>query len=345
MKTINTKTLAMAFASLFLLSCERNADQDLVEPMQVNQQSELVGYDPSTCNLVQSMGTGALPRHVNLIEEDGLIMTVTAQRRGHNGKYLPATEGLLLDPRDPATDLTNPFDAQMLGMFGGILTVPDETGTKANRDGGRVIMDFAPVGVVTMKTMVFTDVAAEDKGSKVELYSRNGQLLHQREIPTGAKNSAVIVSFGNIPGVAKAIVTFGDERSKVGSGAIARLQLCVDGQGRYDETRYRAVHTLWLEYTGEQPANVTVKSAQEGNSGNMLFEAKGMKPGTAFKIAGSQANPLVNPLGELLEIRTQRGEKQLIPVNADHNASLKKQYGSFRVIEARCSDYPLKLEE
>ncbi len=332
--------IAVAIASVFLFACDRDDEQELVEPMKVSQEAELVGYNPTTCNLVQTFGSGELPRHVNMIEEDRAMMTVKAQRRGHNGKYLEETEGLLLDPYDPATDLTNPFDRQMLGMFGGILTVPDETGTKANRAGGRVTLDFSPVGSVTMKTMLFTDIAEEDAGSKVELYSASGQLLEQKEIPVVGKNESIFVSFDNIPGVVKAVVTFGAERQNVGSGAIARLQLCVEGQGRYDEARYNGVHTLWLEYTGSQPANVTI-TAKEGASGKQIFSAKGMKPGTMFKLASADR---MIPLGEALEIETNRKEKQTIPVNPDRTASLKKQYGSFRVVEARCSDYPLQLE-
>ncbi|WP_076421332.1 hypothetical protein [Pontibacter lucknowensis] len=342
MKAFSTKTLAMAFASLFLFSCERDNEHDVAEPMAVNQDDNLIGYDPTTCNLVQSFGEGTLPRTADVIEEDGAVMIVKAQKRGNNGKYLQETQALLLDAHDPATDLVNRMDANMLAMSG-LLTVGDGSGKQANRKGGRLILDFSPVSTVTMKTMVFTDIAAEDKGSKVELYSRNGQLIESKEIPTGEKNSTVIVSFNNIPGVAKAIVTFGDERSTVGSGAVARLQLCVEGQGRYDDARYQDVHTLWLEYTGQQPANVTVKSKQDGQRGrgNVIFEAKGMKPGTMFKIAATEATAL----GEALQIETQRREKQLIPVNADPTASLKKQYGNFRVVEARCTDYPLKLEE
>ena len=340
MKAFSTKTLTVAFASLFLFSCEHNAEHDMAEPLAATQDNNLIGYDPTTCNLVQSFGEGALPRTADVIEEDGAVMIVKAQKRGHNGKYLQETPALLLDAHDPATDLVNRMDANMMAMTS-LLTVGDGSGQKANREGGRLVLDFSPVSTVTMKTMVFTDIAAEDKGSKVELYSRTGQLLEQKEIPTGEKNSTVIVSFNNVPGVAKAIVTFGEERSSVGSGALARLQLCVEGQGRFDDARYQNVHTLWLEYTGKQPANVTVKSVQEGSRGNALFEAKGMKSGTTFKIAASETSSL----GESLEIKTQRGEEQLIPVQADPAASLKTQYGNFRIVEARCTDYPLKLEE
>lgn len=339
MKTICTKTLAVAFASMFLFACDRQEEQDLVAPLKATQNSDLIGYDPTTCNLVQSFGAGELPRTAHVIEEDGAIMIVKAQRRGHNGKYLNETDGLLLDAHDPATDLVNYMDANMLDMTG-LLTVGDESGLKANREGGRVILDFSPVGAVTMKTMVFTDIAEEDKGSKVEFYSRSGQLLEQKEIPVSQdKNQTVIVSFNNIPGVAKAIVTFGAEGSKVGSGAIARLQLCVEGQGQRDEARYNDVHTLWLEYTGTQPANVTV-NAREGATTKEVFSAKGMKPGTMFKLAAVEGVTL----GEALEIETNRKESLTIPVKADPSASLNKQYGSFKVVEARCTDYPLVLE-
>jgi hypothetical protein len=338
MKTICTKTIAVAFASMFLFACERQEEQELVEPMKASQDANLIGYDPTTCNLVQTFGSGELPRQANVIEEDGAIMIVKAQRRGHNGKYLSETPGVLLDAHDPATDLVNYMDANMLAMSG-LLTVGDESGLKANREGGRVILDFSPVGSVTMKTMVFTDIAEEDKGSKVEFYSRTGQLIEQKEIPTGSKNETVIVPFSNIPGVAKAVVTFGAERKNIGSGSIARLQLCVEGQGRRDEARYSDVHTLWLEYTGTQPANVTV-NAKEGASSKAVFSAKGMKPGTMFKLAAADGITL----GEALEIETNRKEKLTIPTKADHAASLNKQYGSFKVVEARCTDYPLLLQ-
>src|SRR5690606_18501761 len=104
MKASHTNTFAVAFASLFLFSCEQKTEQDLVEPMQVSQQDDLRGYDPTTCNLIQDFGKGTLPRKADVIEEDGAVMIVKAQRRAHNGKYLPETEALLLDAHDPATD-------------------------------------------------------------------------------------------------------------------------------------------------------------------------------------------------------------------------------------------------
>jgi hypothetical protein len=339
MKTFSTKIAAVAFASLFLFACDREEDQEFVEPMKASQEADLVGYDPTTCNLVQTFGSGELPRSVSMIEEDGAIMVVKAQRRGHNGKYLDETEGVLLDPRDPATNLTNPFDAQMLGMFGGILTVGDASGQGANQEGGRLILDFSPVGSVTMKTMVITDIAEDEEGSKIELFSHSGQLLELRELPTKGSNEAIIVTFDNVPGVAKAVVTFGAERKNIGSGAVARLQLCVEGQGQYDDARYSDVRSIWLQYTGDKPTNVNV-SAQKGASSEMMFSEKGMKPGTMFKLAAADGLSI----GEALFIETNRKEKQTIPTKADGSASLKKQYGSFRVVEARCSDYPLRLQ-
>ncbi|WP_276498423.1 hypothetical protein [Pontibacter litorisediminis] len=339
MKTISTKTLAVAFAGIFLFACDRQEEQELVEPMKASKEADLIGYDPTTCNLVRHFGAGELPRNVNIVEEDGAVMTVTAQRRGHNGKYLQETPAILLDAHDPATDLVNNFDANIMGMSG-LLTVSDVSGQKANREGGRLNLDFSPVGSVTMKTMVFTDIAEEDRGSKVELFSAAGQLLDQQEIPPRGKNQTVFVSFDNVPAVTKAIVTFGAERKKVGSGAVSRLQLCVEGQGMRDDVRYYDVHTLWLQYTGDKPANVTVTSSA-GEASEVLFSAKGMKPGTMFKLSkASRAS-----LGKALTIETNHKEKQIIPTKADRSASIKKQYGSFKVVEARCTDYPLKLEE
>jgi hypothetical protein len=339
MKAFNTKNLAVAFASLFLFSCERNADQDIVEPMQASQQQELRGYDPTTCNLIQDFGEGTLPRKVDVIEENRAVMIVKAQRRDHNGKYLPETEAVLLDAHDPATDLVNFMDARFDGMTG-LLTVGDESGLKANRTGGRITLDFTPVSSVTMKTMVFTDISEEDKGSKVELYSRTGQLLEQKEIPANGKNAVSFVWFDNIPAVAKIVVTFGNERSNVGSGAIARLQLCVEGEGRRDEVRSAGVHTLWLEYTGDRPTNVKA-TAIDGATSKIVYSSNGMKKGTMFKIAV----PRGSSLGEVLHLETNRKERLSIPVNEDRTASLKKQYGSFRVVEARCTNYPLKLQD
>jgi hypothetical protein len=338
MKTFLTKTIAVASASFILFACDRDEEQELVEPMKASQEAELVGYDPTTCNLVQTFGSGELPRSASVIEEDGAVMIVTAQRRGHNGKYLEETEGVLLDPRDPATDLIGMFDAQMLGVYG-LLTVGDASGRGANQEGGRLILDFSPVGSVTMKTMIVTDIAEDEAGSKVELFSSTGQLLDKKELPTRGDNEAIIVSFDNVPGVAKAVVTFGAERKSIGSGAIARLQLCVEGQGRRDEARYTDVRSIWLQYTGDKPANVKV-TAKEGASNRMLFSENGMKPGTMFRLAATGAATL----GEALIIETNRKERHTIPTHRDHTASLNKQYGSFKVVEARCTDYPLQLQ-
>ncbi|TPE45535.1 hypothetical protein [Pontibacter mangrovi] len=339
MKTISTKIIAASLASISLFACNAEEEQELVEPMKASQEADLVGYDPTTCNLVQNFGSGELPRAVDIIEEDGAVMIVKAQRRGHNGKYLEETEGLLLDPSTPSTNLINPFDAQMLGVYG-LLTVGDASGEAVNEQGGRLILDFSPVGSVTMKTMVLTDIDEDEAGSKVELFSKTGQRLDEQLIPAKGDKAAVILSFDNVPGVAKAVVTFGADRRRAGSGAVARLQLCVEGVGRRDEARFNNVQSLWLEYTGDKPANVAVR-AKEGESSNAIFTAKGMKPGTMFKLSAS-AN---GSLGEALEISTNHKEQDIIPTNANPNASLKAQYGSFRVVEARCSDYPLQLEE
>ena len=341
MKMNPTKTLAIAFAGLSLFACNREEEQDMVAPLKATQEAELVGYDPSTCNLIQSFGAGELPRAVDVVEEDGAVMLVKAQRRGHNGKYLSEEPALLLNASDPATGLLNAFDSHMLGVSG-LLTVGDAAGQKANQDGGRIILDFSPAGTVTMKSILVTDIAEDEKGSIIELFSSTGQLLDQKEVPVTGDNGAVFVTFDNVTGVSKAVVTFGAARKTSGSGAIGRLQLCVDGQGSTAEACSAAIQSVWLQYTGATPANVAV-TAQEGTSARVIFSEKGMKPGTLFKLSAEDAAGFG---AAALVLTTNKKEKQTISLACNASTALKKQYGSFRVVEARdlYSDYPLQLQ-
>jgi hypothetical protein len=192
-----------------------------------------------------------------------------------------------------------------------------------------------------MKTILLTDIDEDDQGSKIELFSSTGQLLDRQEVPVSGANAPVFVSFDNVPGVAKAVVTFGAERKTTGSGGIARLQLCVDGQGMRDETCSSAIQSVWLQYTGDKPANVKV-TAKGGASARTLFSGKGMKQGTMFKLAAeSEAG-----IGEALVIETNRKEKHIISLQCNGSTSIKTQYGNFRVVEARqfYTGYPLKLQ-
>ncbi|MFT2008104.1 hypothetical protein ACMA1I_05465 [Pontibacter sp. 13R65] len=338
MKTIFNSTVATAVACLALFSCNQQ-DEELSpnESLKVSQQSDLIGYDPTTCNLIQSFGTGDLPRAVDVIEEDRAIFTVKAQRRGHNGKYENETSAVLLDPRDPATNLLNPFDTQMAGVYG-LLTVGDKSGLAANQTGGRVVMDFTPVKSVTMKTLVVADIDESEAGSKVELFSSTGQLLDEKLLPITGDKGLGFVSFDNIPGVAKVVVTFGNERQRSGSGAIARLQLCIEGEG-VDNFCYQSINSVWMQYTGSNPANITVK-AKEGSSSKVVYAGKGVKPGTMFKLENAEG------LGESLLVTTQRKTAETIPLECNGPTSLKKQYGNFKLIEVRSSaSMPLKLQD
>ncbi|TXK50285.1 hypothetical protein FVR03_05180 [Pontibacter qinzhouensis] len=337
MKTFFNSTVATAVACLSLFSCTQQ-DEELSpnESLKVSQQSDLVGFDPTTCNLIQSFGTGELPRAVDVIEENRAIFTVKAQRRGHNGKYLNETSAVLLDPQDPATNLLNPFDTQMAGVYG-LLTVGDESGLAANETGGRVILDFTPVSSVTMKTLVVADIEESEAGSKVQLFSSTGQLLDEKPLPVTGDKGLGFVSFDNVPGVAKVIVTFGYERQKSGSGAIARLQLCIEGEG-VDDFCFQSINSVWMQYTGSNPANITVK-AKEGAASKVVYSGKGVKPGTMFKLENAAG------FGEALVVETQRKDKETIPMTCNGPTSLKKQYGNFKLVEVRSgAGMPLLLQ-
>ncbi|WP_187262460.1 hypothetical protein [Pontibacter beigongshangensis] len=337
MKTTFNATLATAVACLALVSCKQQEEE--LSPsasLEISNQSDLVGYDPTTCNLIQSFGSGELPRAIDVVDENGAIMIVKAQKRGKNGKYLKETPALLLDPQDPATELLNPFDTQMAGV-NGLLTIGDEAGLAANQRGGRIVLDFSPVRSVTMKTLVVADIEKSEAGSKVALYSSTGQLLDEQQLPvTGAKGIG-FVTFDNIPGVAKMIVTFGNERKQAGSGAIARLQLCIEGAGE-DEFCFQNIRTIWVQYTGSNPANVTVK-AQQGKSSKVIFSQKGMKPGTLFRLENAEG------FGDALLLETQRKDAETVSMACNGPTSLKRQYGNFKLVEVRSqTDYPLLLQ-
>ncbi|QCR23974.1 hypothetical protein [Pontibacter sp. SGAir0037] len=339
MKTFTTKAVfATAFTGLGLFGCTKETEvvEPNTAPLTYEQENKLVGYDPTTCNLIQSFGAEVFPLAVNKIEEDGAAFLVKAQKRGSNGKYLAETQAVLLDPFTPASDLVNMMEAHMLGIEG-LLTVADNSGAAANQAGGRLIFDFSPVGSVTMKTILVADIDEEDAGSKVELFSSTGQLLDKQELIITEDKGAGFISFDNVPGVAKMVVTFGDERKNIGSGAVARIQMCAEGQGRYDEVCYAPVQSAWLQYTGDKLANIEV-IAKSVNSSKMLFSAKGVKPGTMFKVADSGG------LRDELVIRTQRKEEQHIPTACSAPTSIQKQYGSFTIVEARSTDYPILLQ-
>lgn len=320
MRAAGGKILFVAFLSLCLVGC--SVEEDPVEPLRSTNNSDLVGYDPDGCNLIQSFGQGALPRLVSLIEEDRVIMSVKAQRRGHNGKYLSEEQGLLLDPSQ-SLDMIEEFDRHMLGMAG-LLTVHDGSGARVNKKGGRVIMDFSRVGSVMMKNMLLVDVGSA--GATVELFSKHGQLLDKQHVVTEAK-SARFIGFGDTPGVAKIIVTFGDERKLNGSGAIARLQMCIEGEGRCIPVCYGELNSMWLAYTGTKPINVKV-SSKNGASSKVLFNGHGVKPGTMFRIVNASG------FGESLAIETNRKENHIISLQCEASPSIKKQYGMFKVVQA-----------
>lgn len=323
MKATGKRILFVAFLSLCLVGC--SVEEDPLESLRSTNNSDLVGYDPDGCNLIQSFGEGAVPRLVNLIEEDRVIMSVKAQRRGQNGKYLAEEQALLVDPAQ-SPDMVDEFDRHILGMVG-LLTVHDGSGSKVNQKGGRVIMDFSRVGSVMMKNMLLVDIGST--GATVELFSKNGQLLEKQRVITEAK-AARFIGFRNTPGVAKIVVTFGDERKLEGTGAVGRLQMCIEGEGRCIPVCYGELNSMWLEYTGAKPINVKV-SSRNGASSKVLFDGRGMKPGTMFQVKNQGG------FGEALAIETNRKENHVIPLQCDASPSIKKQYGVFMVVQAGSS--------
>lgn len=320
MRVAGKRLWLMVCLSLYLVGC--SVEKDPVEPINTVQDSDLVGYDPEGCNLIQGFGTGDLPRKVSLVVEDRAIMSVKAQRRGHNGKYLPEEDALLLKP---GPDMIDEFDKHILGIAG-LLTIPDASGLAVHQKGGRLILDFSQVSSVTMMNMLLVDVGAS--GAKVELFNRVGQLLNKQELITEDK-AARFVGFNNIPGVVKVVVSFGDERSLAGSGAIARLQMCIEGEGRcLGGGCYGEVGSMWFQYTGDKPINVKV-SAKNGATSKVLLNGHGMKPGTMFKVEN------VDGLGQAITIKTNRKENHTLTLECETSLVIKKQYGMFKVLDAR----------
>ncbi len=298
-------------------------DEETVQPLKTTNQDEIVGYDDSGCNMMQLYGDGAKPSNVFTIIEDGIEMRVTAQRRGHNGKYLPETAALLLDPAQHPELVSNSAYTN-IGM-NGLLTVPDEAGTYINEKGGRVILDFSATGSLTMKNMVFTDIDADEAGTKIELFSNTGQLLMTKDIPLIGDKGSVIVGLDNQPGVSKIIVTFGEERTGKGSGTIGRIQMCRDGMGQCISACTREVNTVWLQYVGSRPINVKALSQNA-----VLLRSNGMKPGTIFKV--EHAEDLINAL----QIETNhKGVPDINLTCNDGLVSLTENNSLFRLIDAR----------
>ncbi|MER2997973.1 hypothetical protein [Pontibacter populi] len=331
MKTATINSLFIAGLSILLAAC--SPDEEAVKPLSTTNQDELVGYNPSGCNLIQSFGDVVKPSMVTSITEDGIAMTVSAQRRGNNGRYVAETAAILLEPSQHP-ELIAEFDRHILGVYG-MLTVPDEAGTGANLSGGRVIIDFTQTGSITMKNMLFTDIDEDEAGSKVELYSSTGQLLMAKDIPLAGDSKGIFVGFNNQPGVSKIIVTFGGERTRNGSGTIARMQMCRDGVGQCVGTCTSSVNTTWLQYVGNRPINVRASISNESSS-ELLLRSNGMKPGTIFKIEHS--SDLINAL----TIETNRRDVPVFSLACEEGVvSLTENNNMFRMLDARSanSDY------
>lgn len=336
-KAVTKSTAAMALLCLTLVGCENIEDTVAPEePMKVSQAAEMVGLDPSTCNLMRLAQNSTSPSLIQNIEEDGAQIQVTAQKRGHNGKYLNATPAVVLDPRIDGAGLMTPMEARIISVPG-IITVGDGAGTAVNNNGGRLVLDFSSVGSVTLKAMLIADIDSDEKGSKVELYSSNGQLLYQKELPVTGDLSSTIIGLGNTPKVTKMVVTFGNERTKVGSGAIGLLQMCVEGQGQRNDYCTDQISSVWMEYTGRTPANVNIRSVA-GASSKVIFSQKGMKPGTMFKLYNYEG------LGEALVVETNKKERQTISLDCSKRpVPIKEEYGSFRVVQAGTESSPYSI--
>ncbi|MBC5772647.1 hypothetical protein H8S95_01115 [Pontibacter sp. KCTC 32443] len=313
-----------------------NTEEDAVKPLATSNQEELVGWTDAVCNLIQSFGATASPGLVTTVEENGALMHVTTQRRASNGKYLPETHAMLVGGRE-TPELIGFMDAIVLGVSN-MLTVPNESGDGINQTGGRIIIDFTPSGSATVRDMILTDIDTDEKGSKIELFSNTGQLLLSKEIPVTGDKNPLFVSLENVPGVAKAIVTFGDKRSLNGSGAIARIQMCVEGAGRCVSLCSAPVNKLWLQYVGTRPINVKARMGTES-----LMNGNGMKPGTMFKIEHG------SDLRNTLTLETNRKDVPAVSLTCGDNGqlSLSGDNDLFRVVDARSSNYsyPLCLQE
>ncbi|MHC2993316.1 hypothetical protein OB13_17660, partial [Pontibacter sp. HJ8] len=221
-----------------------------------------------------------------------------------------------------------------------LLTIGDGSSPTMHDGGGRLTIDFSPMGSVTMKSFVVYDIDDADEGSLVELFSGTGQLLKSKKLPKTDKNDITLVGFdGDVSGVTKMVVTFGEGRKLAGSGAISRLQLCPDGAGQCWPSS-GTLQSMWMQYTGDKPANVKV-STRNGAAASVIFSENGMKPGDIFKVES------LGGLGEAVLIETNRKESHtILTTPGEGPLVVKQQYGSFKVLDARddWGAYPMCLQ-
>lgn len=232
MKAIIYKTLALAFVSIFAMSCDQETEAE-IRPLAATDTKNF-GTVPGTTIIQFSEITG-LVNQVMVVKDSytSLPVKITASEF-RNGKAVNTNAALVYDTNKP--DKKNAgYKAVNNGPFrlGNVLTVGKMQGNSAtiNDKGGSIEMDFSSFGTVTMRGLYVVDVEENERGSTLELLDAAGRVIYKDELPvTGAYTYQPLVLGGaGVAGVAKLRVTFKTKDGRGGSGAIDVIQFCPGG--------------------------------------------------------------------------------------------------------------------
>ncbi|MFT2010060.1 hypothetical protein ACMA1I_15405 [Pontibacter sp. 13R65] len=190
------------------------------------------GIDPSTCEVIEfdeeTPGQGLLSEIIS----EGTPVAITAQHRLPGGQYEQANVASLFDTSIPSarsTDFTTP-NPQAMRSMGKVLTLgssqPSQSGQ--SRTGGKLEVDFSAMSSITLKAVHVLDIRKEDAGSKLELINKKGEIFRTFELPITNTYGAIRLNTGDVKGVAKLRVVFGDEKQQRGGGAIDVIEFCRD---------------------------------------------------------------------------------------------------------------------
>ncbi|WP_187263182.1 hypothetical protein [Pontibacter beigongshangensis] len=201
------------------------------EPIAISQE-KFFGVDPSTCEVIEFMEDGLKQGNISEILSEGTPVRITAQRRLSGGQYESENAASLFDTSYPVAE-TSDFETpnpNALRAMGKVLTVNgSEAGAPTlNKSGGKLELDFSAMNSITLKAVHVLDITKSDAGSKLELINKNGEIIRTFPLPITNTHGAVRLNTGDVKGVAKMRVVFGDEKHSTGGGAIDVIEFCRD---------------------------------------------------------------------------------------------------------------------
>ncbi|MEJ8756257.1 hypothetical protein WG947_04570 [Pontibacter sp. H259] len=231
MKTFLYKTIALAFISFFVASCEQESEAE-VRPLTATD-SKNFGTVPGTTIINFSEVSGFVSEvKVRKDSYTELPVKITATYN-QNGKAVKSNTALAFDTTKPDkknsgyTKVNNgPF------RLGNVLTIGQTNGqnTTVNDKGGSLELDFSSFGSVVMRGLYIVDIEENERGSTLEMLDAAGRVIYKQELPvTGAYTFQPLVFGPGVAGVAKLRVNFKTKDGKGGSGAIDVIQFCPGG--------------------------------------------------------------------------------------------------------------------